>query len=80
MSGTGKTELANLYAEALGLKDKKSNLKVISVKPSFTEPSDILGFFNHQSGVFMESETGLVSFLKMQKRIRMSYLWFFLMK
>ncbi|WJD83535.1 McrB family protein [Priestia megaterium] len=64
MSGTGKTELANLYAEALGLKDKKSNLKVISVKPSFTEPSDILGFFNHQSGVFMESETGLVSFLK----------------
>ena len=73
MSGTGKTELAKLYAEALGLKDKgevlglkdkKGNLKVISVKPSFTEPSDILGFFNHQSGVFMESETGLVSFLK----------------
>jgi hypothetical protein len=63
MSGTGKTELANLYAEALGLKIN-NRLKVVSVKPSFTEPSDILGFFNHQTGVFMESETGLVSFLK----------------
>lgn len=62
MSGTGKTELAMLYAEALGLV-QNNNLLVIPVSPSFTEPSDILGFLNQQTGVFLESEIGLVSFL-----------------
>jgi AAA domain (dynein-related subfamily) len=63
MSGTGKTQLAYLYAQALGLKTS-DNLLVIPVKPSYTEPSDILGFLNPQTGVYSESETGLVSFLK----------------
>ncbi|WP_337102009.1 McrB family protein [Paenibacillus sp. YIM B09110] len=63
MSGTGKTQLALLYAKALGLK-KDENLLVVPISPSYTEPSDILGYLNHQLGLFMESETGLVSFLE----------------
>lgn len=63
MSGTGKTQLALLYAKALGLK-KDVNLLIVPISPSFTEPSDILGYLNHQMGLFMESETGLVSFLE----------------
>ncbi|WP_010492522.1 McrB family protein [Paenibacillus elgii] len=63
MSGTGKTQLALQYAKALGLKDGE-NLLIVPISPSYTEPSDILGYLNHQMGLFMESETGLVSFLE----------------
>jgi hypothetical protein len=63
MSGTGKTQLALLYAKALGLQ-KDLNLLIVPISPSYTEPSDILGYLNHQMGLFMESETGLVSFLE----------------
>ncbi|MEC4032525.1 hypothetical protein C7M16_03741 [Bacillus subtilis] len=62
MSGTGKSELARLYADALGLKHG-DNLLFIPVSPAFTEPSDVLGFLNQQTGIYMESDTGLVSFL-----------------
>ncbi|MFT4416034.1 McrB family protein [Fredinandcohnia humi] len=62
MSGTGKTELAMLYSEALKMKEGE-NLLFIPVKPSFTEPSDLFGFLNPQTGVYHESEVGLVSFL-----------------
>lgn len=63
MSGTGKTRLATLYAQALGLKINDDCL-IIPVSPSFTEPADILGYLNHQLAIYVESETGLVSFLK----------------
>ncbi|QOY36801.1 McrB family protein [Anaerobacillus isosaccharinicus] len=62
MSGTGKTELAMLYSEALKMK-MGENLLFIPVRPSFTEPSDLFGFLNPQTGVYHESEVGLVSFL-----------------
>lgn len=62
MSGTGKSELARLYADALGL-IQGDNLLFIPVSPAFTEPSDVLGFLNQQTGIYMESDTGLVSFL-----------------
>jgi hypothetical protein len=63
MSGTGKTRLALLYADALKLK-KDENLLYVPISPSYTEPADILGYLNPQMGLFMESETGLVSFLE----------------
>ncbi|MEF3310857.1 AAA family ATPase [Paenibacillus sp. GYB004] len=63
MSGTGKTKLAMLYAKALGLKNG-DNLLVLAVSPAYSEPSDILGYLNQQLGIYMESETGLVSFLQ----------------
>jgi len=62
MSGTGKTELARLYAKALKM-EEGDNLLYIPVQPSYTEPSDLLGFLNQQTGVYLESEVGLVSFL-----------------
>lgn len=63
MSGTGKTRLALLYAKALGLEEDK-NLLIVPISPSYTEPSDILGYLNPQLGLFMESETGLITFLE----------------
>lgn len=62
MSGTGKTRLALEYAKTLGL-DEGENLLLVPISPSYTEPSDILGFLNPQTGVFTESETGLAGFL-----------------
>ncbi|MFF2240711.1 McrB family protein [Bacillus thuringiensis] len=63
MSGTGKSRLARLYAEALNLVEGDTFLKV-PISPSYTEPSDLLGFFNPQTGLYTESATGLVTFLK----------------
>lgn len=62
MSGTGKTQLAMLYAEALKI-EEGDNLLFIPVKPSYTEPSDLLGFLNPITGVYTESDVGLVSFI-----------------
>ncbi len=63
MSGTGKSKLALLYAKALGLINNE-HLLILPISPAYTEPSDILGYLNHQLGIYMESETGLVSFLQ----------------
>lgn len=62
MSGTGKTQLAQLYGETLGLKFGKE-LLVIPVSPSYHEPNDVLGYLNPTSGIYHESETGLVRLL-----------------
>ncbi|MFD2613183.1 McrB family protein [Paenibacillus gansuensis] len=62
MSGTGKTRLATLYANALGLKSN-DDILIVPVSPAYTEPADILGYLNQQLGIYTESETGLVSFL-----------------
>jgi hypothetical protein len=62
MSGTGKTQLAKIYGETLGLELGKRML-IIPVSPSYKEPNDILGFLNPSTGVYHESETGLVSLL-----------------
>ncbi|OFD92216.1 hypothetical protein BWGOE13_29290 [Bacillus mycoides] len=63
MSGTGKTQLARIYAETLGLEEGET-LLTIPVSPAFTEPSDLLGYLNQQAGIYLEADTGLVSFLK----------------
>jgi hypothetical protein len=65
MSGTGKTQLAMLYANALGLHThtKKKTLLIVPISPSYTEPGDILGYLNTTNGLYMPSETGLVDFL-----------------
>lgn len=62
MSGTGKTQLAKLYGETMGLEFGK-DLLMISVSPSYHEPNDVLGYLNPTTGVYHESETGLVSLL-----------------
>lgn len=61
MSGTGKTQLARAYAEALELPEE--NLAFVPISPSYQEPGDVLGYLNPQTGVYYESETGLVNLL-----------------
>lgn len=62
MSGTGKSQLAKLYGETMGLEYGKE-LLMIPVSPSYHEPNDVLGYLNPTTGVYYESETGLVSLL-----------------
>lgn len=62
-SGTGKTQLAILYAESLGLTQDDKTVLVLPVSPSYTEPGDILGYLNPSSGLFVSAETGLTDFL-----------------
>lgn len=64
MSGTGKTQLAQTYAKALGLTEKNNTLLTMPISPSYTEPGDILGYLNTSIGLFMPSESGLVDLLK----------------
>ncbi|WP_053217015.1 hypothetical protein [Virgibacillus senegalensis] len=62
MSGTGKSQLAKLYGETMGL-EYGEELLMIPVSPSYHEPNDILGYLNPTTGVYHESETGLVNLL-----------------
>lgn len=62
MSGTGKSQLAKLYGETMGLQYGEE-LLMIPVSPSYHEPNDILGYLNPTTGVYHESETGLVDLL-----------------
>lgn len=63
MSGIGKSQLALLYAETLGMIHGKQVL-MLPISPSYTEPNDLLGFLNPNTGIYNESETGLVSILR----------------
>lgn len=62
MSGTGKSQLAKLYGETMGLQYGKE-LLMIPVSPSYHEPNDVLGYLNPTTGIYYESETGLVNLL-----------------
>lgn len=63
MSGTGKSELANVYAKMLKASEKNSTFLFLPISPSYLEPGDILGFLNNTTGLFIPSETGLTDFL-----------------
>ncbi len=62
MPGTGKSQLAKLYGRALGLQEGK-NMLMVPISPGYHEPNDLLGYLNPNTGVYNESETGLVSLL-----------------
>lgn len=47
ISGTGKTQLPRLYADALGI-----HFLPVSVQPGWDSPQDLLGFFSHLEGRF----------------------------
>lgn len=64
MSGTGKSKLVRLYAKALGPGEKTVNkLKVVPVKPSWTDDSDLLGYLDTTNMVYRPSDTGIVDVL-----------------
>ncbi|MGZ9587278.1 hypothetical protein [Paenibacillus marinisediminis] len=62
LSGTGKSQLARLYGETIGL-TLGHNMLMIPISPAYREPNDILGYLNPSTGAYHESETGLVSLL-----------------
>lgn len=63
MSGTGKTQLAYNYAKMLNLSEDNSTLLFMPISPSYTEPSDVLGYLNSMNNNYVPAETGLVNFL-----------------
>lgn len=65
MTGTGKTRLPLTYAEYFGLKEtgEDASLLFLPISPGYTEPSDLLGFYNPSSQEYLPSSTGLVEFL-----------------
>lgn len=62
MSGTGKTRMAQLYAETLSLNYNEEYI-IIPISPSYTEPGDVLGYLNTMTGIYTPAETGLVDLL-----------------
>jgi DNA polymerase III delta prime subunit len=44
ISGTGKTKLAQLFAEAIGCTPENNRLQIIPVRPDWSDPSDLLGY------------------------------------
>lgn len=46
ISGTGKTKLVQLFAEAIGCTSKNERFKLISVKPDWNDSADLLGYSN----------------------------------
>lgn len=63
MSGTGKTRLPLEYADFFHMTEKDGTLLFLPISPSYTEPSDILGFYNPADKSFLPSEAGLTDFL-----------------
>lgn len=61
MSGTGKSKLVDLYAQALGISER---LKVIPVRPSWTDDADLLGYVDTMHNLYKPSDSGLVDILK----------------
>lgn len=51
ISGSGKTKLVQLYAQAIGAELDKEFIK-ISVRPSWNDDSSLLGFFNPMNDTF----------------------------
>lgn len=62
MSGIGKSQLALVYADTLGMSFGREVL-MLPISPAYTEPNDILGYLNPNTGIYNESETGLVRLL-----------------
>lgn len=51
ISGTGKTKLVQLFAEAIGATEKNGQFQLIPVRPDWNDPTDLLGYHD-LSGVF----------------------------
>ncbi|UJS27849.1 AAA family ATPase [Macrococcoides canis] len=59
-SGVGKTKIIDSYQKALGLKDQ---FKFISVSPSWTEDSDLIGYADTLNMIYRSSDSGLIEIL-----------------
>ncbi|WP_336245742.1 MrcB family domain-containing protein [Paenibacillus apiarius] len=59
VSGTGKTKLVKLFAEALGATAGNQQFTLIPVRPDWSDPSDLLGY-KDLSGAFRPGPLALV--------------------
>jgi len=64
LSGTGKSQLVNIYAKALGI-DRQSGdrLLFVPVRPSWNDDADLLGYMDLVNMVYRPSSTGFVDLL-----------------
>lgn len=63
-SGTGKTQLVYQYANALGILNKGlQQFKLIPVKPSWKDDTDLIGFLDNINNIYRPSESGLIDIL-----------------
>lgn len=61
MSGTGKSRLVDFYRQAIGLDEK--HYKCISVKASWTDEADLLGYLDMMNGCYRPDHEGVVDLL-----------------
>lgn len=61
--GIGKSRLALLFAKFFNLKEEDNTMLFLPISPSYTEPGDILGFYNPRNNKYVPSDTNLVDFL-----------------
>lgn len=61
ISGTGKSKLAQVYSEALGL--QPSHFKMVPVAPSWLDETDLLGYVDTHQKCYIPAATGLASLL-----------------
>ncbi|CAG9623292.1 McrB family protein [Sutcliffiella rhizosphaerae] len=66
MSGTGKSQLVNAYAKALRL--PSSQVAFISVRPSWTDDTDLIGYPDTLNNVYRPGDSGLVNTLIRAKK------------
>ncbi len=65
LSGTGKSSIVNVYADALGIQTTGANKRLlfIPVRPSWNDDSDLLGYVDLVHMVYRASDSGFVDFL-----------------
>lgn len=65
LSGTGKSSIVDVYAEALGIQSTGANKRLlfIPVRPSWNDDSDLLGYVDLVHMVYRASDSGFVDFL-----------------
>ncbi|MGD6780188.1 McrB family protein [Sutcliffiella horikoshii] len=61
MSGTGKSQLVHAYAKALRI--PSSQYKLISVRPSWTDDTDLIGYPDTLNNVYRPGDSGLINTL-----------------
>lgn len=62
MSGTGKSQLVEVYAKALGLSGKQVN--IIPVRPYWSDDADLIGYVDAKNNVYRPGDSGLIDTLK----------------
>ncbi|MFC4808830.1 McrB family protein [Paenibacillus sp. GCM10023250] len=69
VSGTGKTKLVKLFAEALGATSANGQFSLIPVRPDWSDPSDLLGY-KDLTGAFRPGKLAEVLAVAAQERNR----------